>query len=168
MGSPYGFRAAAYGAPSGAERGGGLISNIVDLGTGGIGGLALSLGKRIFGGLFNRGAEKRKAKNAQKAAQYHVNQKQKGLNRRQYNLAALHKALKREGWYGPEYMQQYGTPNLKDWRYDPVPLEATQGGLSAFAEGAVGGASDFFGDAEAAARDADAQRGGRLPGRGYY
>ena len=128
---------------------------------GGPAGAAVGLGvevlKKGLGWLFNRGAEKRKAKNAQKAAQYEVNRKQKGLNRKQYNFAALQKALKREGWYGPEYMQKYGTvgkDQLKDWTYDAVPLEAGQSALGAFAQGAVQGAGDYFGDADAARRDA--------------
>lgn len=124
---------------------------------GALAGLALSLGGKIFGSLFNRGKEKREAKNRQKAAQHLQNQKQKGLNRRQYNFAALQKALKREGWYGPEYMQKYGTvgpEQLKDWTYDPVPLEASQGVLGALGQGAVAGAADYFGNEDAARRDA--------------
>lgn len=132
-----------------------LLSRGLDLATGGIGGLALSLGKGLFGKLFNRGAEKRAAKNAQKAAQWKVNQKQKGLNRRGTNFASLLKSLKREGWYGPEYMQKYGTPDLRNWQYDQVPLEAGQSLMGAVGEGLAGGAANYFNDEDAARRDAE-------------
>lgn len=134
-----------------------LLSRGLDLATGGIGGLAFKLGKGLFGKLFNRGAEKRAAKNAQKAAQWRVNQKQKGLNRKSTNFASLLKSLKREGWYGPEYMQKFGTPDLRNWQYDQVPLEAGQSLMGAIGEGLTTGAGDYFSDAEATRRDADAE-----------
>ena len=145
-----GFGAAALkGAAAGS-----VVPGIGNLAGAGIG-LGVDLVKGVLGKLFNRGAEKRAAKNAQKAAQWKVNQKQKGLNRRGTNFASLLRSLKREGWYGPEYMQKYGTPDLRNWQYDQVPLEAGQSLMGAVGEGLAGGASNYFDNEEAARRDAE-------------
>lgn len=126
-------------------------------------GALLGIGGGLIKGLFGGKARKREAKNRQKAAQYEVNRKQKGLNRKQYNLAALHKALKREGWYGDDYMKQYGTvgpQQLQDWKYDEVPLEASPGILESLGGGLADAAGDYFSDSAAAGRDARAAVGG--------
>lgn len=126
----------------------------------------------LLGGISRAKAAKAAAKNEQIAAQYKMKQKQKGLNRRSTNFASLLKSLKREGWYGPEYMQQYGTPNLRDWQYDPVPLGVSPGTFSSALGGAlrggVQGVSDWYENDQAAKAQADAETAPtpRTQGRG--
>ena len=112
----------------------------------------------LFGGIGKAKAAKAQAKSDQQAAQYKVNQKQKGLNRNALNFASLLKALGRQGWFGDQFMADHGTYNPADFKYDPVPLASTPGVWSSALGGAAGGAlsglSRWFNDSHGAARDA--------------
>lgn len=137
---------------------------------GGPPGALIGLGIRALGGLFGgigrAKAEKRKARSEQKAMQWKVNQKQKGLNRGSSNFAGLLRALKREGWFGDDpsspdsFMNTAGRFNAADWRYDPVPLAETPGVWGSALAGAGSGIQDWFTDETAAAREAEARASG--------
>ena len=117
----------------------------------------------LFGGIGKAKAAKTQARNERIAAQYKINMKQKGLNRKSLNFASLLKALGREGWYGDpnaegSFMKTKGMYNASDFNYDPVPEMQTPGVLSSalggFASGALSGASDWFMNDAAAGREA--------------
>ena len=116
-----------------------------------------------LGGASRAKDAKRSARNEQKATQYKVNQKQKGLNRKALNVAALMRSLHREGWFGDQFMQDHGTYDPNDFKYDAVPLLESPGvwssALGGAARGGVEGLSDWFLDSDAAGRQAGAAAG---------
>ena len=114
-----------------------------------------------FGGAGRAKDAKRQARNEQKAKQYQVNQKQKGLNRRSVNMASLLKALHREGWLGEGFVQDHSTYDPNNYKYDAVPLMESPGVWSSALGGGlregVSGLGDWFLDSAAAKRQAEAE-----------
>jgi len=132
--------------------------------------IGIGAGLKFLGGVLG-GAKaakdaKMKALNDQKMAQYKINMKQKGLNRKSLNFASLLKALGREGWFGDpnaegSFMKTKGSFNAADWNYDPVPLGATPGvfssALGGGLRGGVQGVEDWYMNEQAAGREASGQ-----------
>lgn len=184
----YGFRAAAMGAPSGARRSGGGISGLMgsalSLGTGGLGGLGLSLAGGLIKSLFGRGAAKRKAKDERNVALYR--QKQAGKNRDigMGWLALLENANRRTraqqgrapapSFFGDDFSARFapgGQLDMTDFDPAEIPVTSTPGFWSSALGGIAGGAMDYFGDREAAESDAMGQIGmspGQPVGRRRY
>lgn len=137
--------------------------------------LAIGAGLKAAGGALGGAARakdaKRSARNEQKATQYKVNQKQKGLNRRALNVASLLRSLSKEGWYGGDgFTRDFGTYNKANFTYDPVPLLESPGAWSSALGGAlrsgVQGLSDWYQDSGGAQREAEARAGAGLTSPG--